>query len=536
MPTDAELVLLARAGDREALAAILDRYGDRLYDLFSSVLRDPDAAFDAMVDTFVLAALELYRLRKPHRVEPWLFALAREQLMTRRIPIGVDHHAEFDGPTGAAAAVGAGAIVWEAVSWLPPRDRILLELHARQPLDDAALASALGVSRPHAAGLVRDLDERVERLMSALLVARLSRPGCPPLERLIASEDQQHPDAWLRQVALHVDVCRTCLLWREDQPSAVQLVKRVPIEPAPPELRDEILDRIDLLWSELGPPNWSASVETGKPMALAPTGGVDETAEFSVEEVAGQVDDATAPIEEAEPVAASGAPGAEPEEVVASGDGEEYVEGEYDEIDDLDEIEEIESLLPPPPRLRRNGFPRGGMYPKRRRRVVLGLMLLAGLITAAIVLNWRGFGPGNDRVFANDARAAARSAAATTTTAPPTTAPVPTTAPPPDVRGPVVFNLTTVHGCIGPNQTSTTAIASVVDPEEDRPASVELQFVDAAGTETRRPMTRTGGRYEAAIGPYEVDGNITWSVAGADSLGNVGSRISDQAVAASPAC
>jgi hypothetical protein len=152
------------------------------------------------------------------------------------------------------------------------------------------------------------------------------------------------------------------------------------------------------------------------------------------------------------------------------------------------------------------------------------------------VLNWRGFGPGNDRVFANDARAAARSAAATTTTAPPTTAPVPTTAPPPDVRGPVVFNLTTVHGCIGPNQTSTTAIASVVDPEEDRPTSVELQFVDAAGTETRRPMTRTGGRYEAAIGPYEVDGNITWSVAGADSLGNVGSRISDQAVAASPAC
>jgi DNA-directed RNA polymerase specialized sigma24 family protein len=534
MPTDAELVLLARAGDRDALAAIFDRYGDRLYDLFSSVLRDPDAAFEAMVDTFVLAALELYRLRRPHKLAPWLFALAREQLLARKIPIGVDHHAEFDGPTSAAAAIGAGAIVWEAVSWLPPRDRILLELHARQPLDDAALAAALGVSRPHAAGLVRDLDERVERLMTALLVARLSRPGCPPLERLIASEDQEHPDVWLRQIALHVDVCRTCLLWREDQPSAVQLIRDVPIEPAPPEVRDEILDRIDLLWSQMGPPDWSAAVATGRPMALAPTEGLDEAADFPVEEPTDEIDEGAPALGEHDPAAAPDLPDDATEEVAAPADAEGYVGDEYDESD---EFEEIESLLPPPPPLRRSGFPRGGMYPKRRRRVLLGLLLLAGLITAAIVLNFRGFGPRNDRLFADDARAAARNAAAntTTTTAPPTTA-APTTVPPPDIRGPRVFNLTTVHGCIGPNTTTTTAIAFVVDIEEERPTSVELVYVDASGKETRRPMTRTGGRYEAPIGPYEVDGNITWSVTGVDSVGNAGTGIAELSVAASPAC
>jgi DNA-directed RNA polymerase specialized sigma24 family protein len=531
MTTDAELVVLARAGDREAIAAILDRYGDRLYDLFSSVLRDPDAAFDAMVDTFVLAALELYRLRKPHKLEPWLFALAREQLMARKIPIGIDLHAEFDGPTGAATAVGATAIVWEAVSWLPPHDRILLDLHARQPLDDAALAAALGVTRAHAAGLVRDLDERVERLMSALLVARLSRPGCPPLERLIASEDQEHPDIWLRQVALHVDACRTCLLWREDQPNAVQLVKEVPIEPAPPEVRDEILDRIDLLWSELGPPDWSESVATGRPMALAPSDELDDTAEAPVEDATEETDEGTAPVEDHEPVAEAGAHGDDTEDVVADGDAEPYVEGGYDEIDD------IESLLPPPPRLRRNGFPRRGMYPKRRRRVVAGVLLVAGLIAAALVLNFRGFGSRNDRLYADEARAAERVAAAnTTTSAPPTTAAAPTTAPGPDIRGPVVFNLATIHGCIGPNQPTTTAIASVVDPEERRPTSVELVFVDAAGTDTRRPMTRSGSVYEAPIGPYEVDGNITWQVIGVDSVGNIGSKAADQSVAASAAC
>lgn len=521
MPTDAELVLLARAGDRDALATIYDRYADRLYDLCSSVLRDPDAAFDTMVDTFVLAAIEIYRLRKPDKLESWLFALAREQLVARKIPLGVDEHAEFDGPTGAAAAVGAGAIVWEAVSWVPPRDRILLELHARQPLDDASLAKALGVSITHAAGQIRNLDERLERLMSALLVARLSRPGCPPLERLIAAENQDHPDVWLRHIALHVDVCRTCLLWREDQPSAIQLIKEVPREPAPPEVRDEVLDRIDLLWSELGPPDWSASVAPGEPMAVATSDEIAEVGALPSEETSEQIGESEA-VREDETGPEAGTPGEQTDEVAAPAEGERYVEGEYDEFDEFDEFDEIESLLPPPPPLRRNGFPRRSMYPRRRRRVLVGMLLLAGVITAAIVLNFRGFGPRNDRLYADDARAAARSAAATTptTTVPPTTA-APTTTAGPDIQGPFVFQLATVHGCIDPNQPSTTALATVADDRPGRPTSVELVFADANGTETRREMTRrAGSEYEAPIGPYAVDGNINWLVTGTDEAGN----------------
>jgi DNA-directed RNA polymerase specialized sigma24 family protein len=573
MPTDAELVMLARAGDREALAAIYDRYADHLYDLCSAVLRDPDAAVDTMVDTLVLAALELYRLRKPDKLEPWLFALTREQLLARKIPLGVDQHAEFDGQTGAAAAAGAGAIVWEAVSWLPPRDRILLDLHARQPLDNRALATALGVSLPHAVARVRDLDERVERLMSALLVARLSRPGCPPLERLIAGEDQEHPDVWLRHVALHVDVCRTCLLWREDQPSAIQLIKDVPSEPAPLEVRDEVLDRIDLLWSQLGPPDWSAWVAAGE----QPTGAaaeVAETTELPAEEATEEIGESSVPGDEAAAEAETGADEAGGETVEAQNVGaaeeaqavdapvevsqevdapvdvtqevdapavsvsEGYAADEFnkfEEFDEFEDFEDVESLLPPPPRLRRTGFPRRSMYPRRRRRVLIGMLLLIGLVTAAVVMNFRGFGPGSDRLYVAEANVAARQGpASTTTTAPPTTAP-PTTAPGPDVRAPFVFNLATVHGCIGPTQTTTTALASVVDAQPGRLATVELVFVDASGKETRRQMTRAGGGYEGAIGPYEVNGNITWLVVGTDAAGN-SSSAPGPAVAAMPSC
>ncbi|MFL6244067.1 MAG: RNA polymerase sigma factor [Acidimicrobiia bacterium] len=523
MRTDAELVASARSGDRGALSEIYDSYADRLYDLCASVLRDPEAAFDAMVDTFVLAALELYRLRRPEKLEPWLFALARQQLLTRDIRVGVDEHAEFDGATGKAASDGAGAIVWEAVSWFPGKDRILLDLHARQPLDNQALADTLGVSPPHAAALVRDLVEKTERQLSALLVARLASPGCEHMKKLIAGEDEAHPDKWLRQVAAHVDTCQKCSFWREDQPKPMLLIGEVPAEPAPPEVRDEVLDRVDLLWSVLGPPEWTAAVLGQSPPDVAtetPDAATDASATSDTAAAAtAESTEPTEPIEIAAPVETA---------VPAEGGRGEVAEREYDAY------EEVESLVPPPPRLRRNGFPRS-MYPGRRLVVRAAVIVIAAVCVAAIVKDFRGFGRATGS-FAADAKAAAREKPPPVTTTPPTTAPpVTTVAPGPDTRPPFVYNLATVFGCIGPRQTTTSALASVVDPG-DHLAEVELVYVDpASGGETRKRMTANGGAFEAPIGPYAADGTITWQVNAKDEAGNSASG-EGPSVAASAAC
>jgi hypothetical protein len=521
MLTDAELVASARSGDRGALSEIYDSYADRLYDLCTSVLRDPEGAFDAMVDTFVLAALELYRLRRPEKLEPWLFALARQQLLGRDIPVGVDEHAEFDGATSKAALDGAGAIVWEAVSWFPGKDRILLDLHVRQPLDNRALADTLGVSPPHAAALVRDLDEKTQRQLSALLVARLASPGCEHMKKLIAGEDESHPDKWLRQVAAHVDTCRKCSFWREDQPKPMQLIGEVPAEPAPPEVRDEVLDRVDLLWSVLGPPEWTAAVLGQTPPEVA----TDTSATSDATPAAS--DTAVAAPESSEPT--------EPVEIAAPVEAAASVEGSQGEVTEreYDAYEEVESLVPPPPRLRRSGFPRS-MYPGRRLVVRAAVIALAAVFVAAIVTDFRGFGR-DTRSFAAEAKAAAREKPPVTTTPTTTAPPVTTVAPGPDTRPPFVYNLATVFGCIGPRQTTTSALASVVDPG-DHLATVELVYVDtASGGETRKRMTASGGAFEAPIGPYAADGTITWQVIGTDEAGNSSSG-EGPAVAASATC
>ena len=76
---------VAAADDPAAFAAIYDRYGDRLHDFCLGMLRDRDAAADAVRDTFTTAATRLTQLRKPDKLRPWLYAIARHEALRRII-------------------------------------------------------------------------------------------------------------------------------------------------------------------------------------------------------------------------------------------------------------------------------------------------------------------------------------------------------------------------------------------------------------------------------------------------------------------
>src|SRR5262249_40440790 len=116
----------------------------------------------------------------------------------------------------------------------------------------------------------------------------------------------------------------------------------------------------------------------------------------------------------------------------AGAEGEDDAESEGTPPEpDYDAYDEVEGLMPPPPRLRRGGFPRS-MYPRRRRLVRAALILLAGLFAAGIVVNFRGAGH-ETRAFAPEVKAAAAREQPPPTTAPPTRTPptTPDAGPPP---------------------------------------------------------------------------------------------------------
>ncbi|MGB3437807.1 MAG: sigma-70 family RNA polymerase sigma factor [Actinophytocola sp.] len=255
--TDTELVAGVLAGDREAFAAVYDRYADRLHDFCWSVLRDRDEAADAVQDTFVLAVERLAQLNDPERLRPWLYAIARSVALRRvrvrgRVVLDeVEDMADTDpGPHRAAEQHALRDLVWSAAAGLSERDRALLDLHLRHGLDGAELGEAMGVSTNHAYVLLTRLRDQVERSLGALLIARLGRADCTELDTLLADWDGRFSPLMRKRVARHVDACEVCSERRRVAVSPLALLAGVPLLPAPLFLKDRVMAEVRLASSD----------------------------------------------------------------------------------------------------------------------------------------------------------------------------------------------------------------------------------------------------------------------------------------------
>ncbi|HWJ62894.1 MAG TPA: RNA polymerase sigma factor [Acidimicrobiales bacterium] len=220
---DAQLVEAARAGDRDAFAAIFDRYAPRVHGFCTRLLNEPHTASDATQDTFVTAAQRLDQLRDPSALRAWLYAIARNECTrhgrarARAVPtedsVMAGETAEdlgADEPAAAAAASEAGGILWEAAAGLDEGDRVLLELHVRHGLEGAELAEAAGVAPGQISMATGRMRERVARSVGALLIARKGRADCPGLQVVLADWDGTYTVLTRKRVARHIDGCELC--------------------------------------------------------------------------------------------------------------------------------------------------------------------------------------------------------------------------------------------------------------------------------------------------------------------------------------
>jgi RNA polymerase sigma factor (sigma-70 family) len=251
-PSDAQLVSGVLAGDRDAFAAVYDRYADRLHDFAYSMLRHREDAADAVADAFVTTAERLEQLRDPDRLRPWLYAVVRRECLARlkarsRTAYGGDEDL-LDLPDQAAAPETVAeqeslrALVWDAAAGLNERDRAMLDLHVRQGLDGAELGEALGMSADNAYVSLSRLRDQVERSIGALLVARTSRHDCGGLTEVLDDWDGEFTPLVRKRVARHVDRCAACTARRAVVASPAALLAGVPAFAAPLVLRERVLE------------------------------------------------------------------------------------------------------------------------------------------------------------------------------------------------------------------------------------------------------------------------------------------------------
>lgn len=250
---DAELAMAAAGGDRQAFAAIYDRYADRLYDFCAAMLRDGDAAADCVQDVFVDAATQLGMLRDPSRLRSWLYAIARHQALARikarRRELPSDELPELDSGDPDMATVAArkelAALIAEACGALSERDRTVFELTYRHGLDGGELAEALGVSHTNANTLAGRLRDGVERSLGALLVCRAVKAdpaSCPELAAVVEEWDGTFTVLMRKRAARHIEGCAVCDAERRRRVNPVALLGGVPVFlPAPAYLREHTL-------------------------------------------------------------------------------------------------------------------------------------------------------------------------------------------------------------------------------------------------------------------------------------------------------
>lgn len=246
---DRQIVAAMRAQNASGWAAAYDTYAERLHAYSWSILRDHDAAADAVHDAFLIAGQRICDLRDPERLRPWLYAIVRReclrQLRTRSRNVELieaeqvpDESVDLDA---GLRAEQYRELIWTAAAGLNPREREVLELSVRHGLSGADLAAALGVSANHAHALVSRACQQLERALTVVIVARTGRRVCATLDRLLTGWDGVLTALWRKRIARHIDHCVACGGTKRREVRASALLATVPFVALPLALRDRVL-------------------------------------------------------------------------------------------------------------------------------------------------------------------------------------------------------------------------------------------------------------------------------------------------------
>ena len=121
---DEDLVALAQGGEREAFAALYDRYLPRVHGYCYRLLGTREAAEDANTEVFMraLAALPAFRAGS---FRSWLFAIAHnvvvDELRRRRLSFPLEAATELTDRGHSVEDAAAAAADWSSVLTLLPR-------------------------------------------------------------------------------------------------------------------------------------------------------------------------------------------------------------------------------------------------------------------------------------------------------------------------------------------------------------------------------------------------------------------------------
>lgn len=177
-PTDAALVLAARAGEAWAREALFRRHARLALGLAYRILPHDVEVDDLVQDSFLYAFERLDGLSNPQAFQSWLASivvrtagkrLRRRRLLTRlglrsQQPIDVDEVISRTAPPDVAAELSA---VYGLLEQLPAEERVALVLRRVERLEIPEIAQHMGLSSSTVKRRLRAAEERLARARSS---------------------------------------------------------------------------------------------------------------------------------------------------------------------------------------------------------------------------------------------------------------------------------------------------------------------------------------------------------------------------------
>jgi len=135
--SDTELLRQVAGGDEAAFALLLKRHQDKIYALIYRYVHDSAAAEDLCQDTFFKVWKYAHTFRGQAAVGTWLYRLAvntclnyreKQQARPRTLPLTADYQASEERADDELRAAQREALLHQALSRLPERQRMAVLL------------------------------------------------------------------------------------------------------------------------------------------------------------------------------------------------------------------------------------------------------------------------------------------------------------------------------------------------------------------------------------------------------------------------
>lgn len=186
--SEAELLEAVRAGDREALAALVERHAPAVYRFAAKMCRQAEDAEDVLQETLLSAARHLGDFRGDAQLTTWLYAVARSFCIKRRRTskfapgelVSLEHSPEASAlasgersPEQAASERETALELDRAIAELEPEQREVLWLRDVEGLSAQEVSTVVDAS-------VAAVKSRLHRARVALRAKLAREPAAPP--------------------------------------------------------------------------------------------------------------------------------------------------------------------------------------------------------------------------------------------------------------------------------------------------------------------------------------------------------------------